>query len=105
MSYSRLLHTSMDLPAGAVGDITQTGDGCIGEKLPPEGERTIDTVCTTTFLESIGLPQLLDIFEREQISMDILVEMGHDELKDVGITAYGHRYGWFSLLPFYFKLV
>ena len=24
--------------------------------------------------------------------MDILVEMGHDELKDVGINAYGHRH-------------
>ena len=91
-----LLHTSLDLPAGAaapdVASPQQTaGDGCIGEKLPPEGERTIDSVCVATFLESIGLPQLLDIFEREQISMDILVEMGHDELKDVGINAYGHR--------------
>ncbi len=24
--------------------------------------------------------------------MDILVEMGHDELKDIGINAYGHRH-------------
>ena len=24
--------------------------------------------------------------------MDILVEMGHEELKEVGINAYGHRH-------------
>lgn len=24
--------------------------------------------------------------------MDVLVEMGHDELKDIGISAYGHRH-------------
>lgn len=35
---------------------------------------------------------LRDIFDREQITMDILAEMGHDELKDIGINAYGHRH-------------
>ena len=35
---------------------------------------------------------LKEIFDKEQITMDILVEMGHDELKDVGINAYGHRH-------------
>ena len=24
--------------------------------------------------------------------MDILAEMGHEELKDIGINAYGHRH-------------
>ena len=24
--------------------------------------------------------------------MDVLVEMGHDELKEVGVNAYGHRH-------------
>ena len=27
-----------------------------------------------------------------QITMDILVDMGHEELKEVGINAYGHRH-------------
>jgi len=24
--------------------------------------------------------------------MDVLVEMGHEQLKEIGITAYGHRH-------------
>ena len=27
-----------------------------------------------------------------QITMDILVDMGHEELKEIGINAYGHRH-------------
>ena len=27
-----------------------------------------------------------------QISLDVLVEMGHKELKEIGINAYGHRH-------------
>ena len=57
-----------------------------------EGERSIEGISVSSFLASIGLEQLRDIFEKEQITMDILVEMGHDELKEVGINAYGHRH-------------
>ena len=46
----------------------------------------------TTFLASLGLEQLREIFEREQISLDILSEMGHEDLKQIGISAYGHRH-------------
>lgn len=46
----------------------------------------------SALLDLIGLSQLRDVFEREQISIDILAEMGHDELKDIGINAYGHRH-------------
>lgn len=34
----------------------------------------------------------MELFEREQISLDILAEMGHDDLKQVGVSAYGHRH-------------
>uniref|UniRef100_A0A3B3RTT5 Poly [ADP-ribose] polymerase n=1 Tax=Paramormyrops kingsleyae TaxID=1676925 RepID=A0A3B3RTT5_9TELE len=44
------------------------------------------------FLNNLGLEQLLEIFEREQITLDVLVEMGHKELKEIGINAYGHRH-------------
>ncbi|XP_036385783.1 poly [ADP-ribose] polymerase tankyrase-2 isoform X4 [Megalops cyprinoides] len=44
------------------------------------------------FLHNLGLEHLLDIFEREQITLDVLVEMGHKELKEIGINAYGHRH-------------
>ena len=33
-----------------------------------------------------------EIFEREQVSVDILSDMGHEDLKQIGITAYGHRH-------------
>ena len=46
----------------------------------------------TTFLASLGLEQLREIFEREQISLDILSEMGHEDLKQIGISAFGHRH-------------
>ncbi|XP_030424301.1 poly [ADP-ribose] polymerase tankyrase-2 isoform X4 [Gopherus evgoodei] len=44
------------------------------------------------FVRSLGLEHLIDVFEREQITLDVLVEMGHKELKEIGINAYGHRH-------------
>ncbi|XP_006006371.1 poly [ADP-ribose] polymerase tankyrase-2 isoform X1 [Latimeria chalumnae] len=44
------------------------------------------------FLRNLGLEHLCDIFEREQITLDVLIEMGHKELKEIGINAYGHRH-------------
>ncbi|KAJ8264368.1 hypothetical protein GJAV_G00148350 [Gymnothorax javanicus] len=44
------------------------------------------------FLHNLGLQHLLEIFEREQITLDVLIEMGHKELKEIGINAYGHRH-------------
>ncbi|KAB7507404.1 Tankyrase-1 [Armadillidium nasatum] len=40
----------------------------------------------------LGLEHLLEVFEREDITLDILSEMGHEELKTIGINAYGHRH-------------
>ncbi|KAK3589737.1 hypothetical protein CHS0354_021059 [Potamilus streckersoni] len=84
---------SADLTMGATGGISspQMGDGCI-ERTMAEGERTIESISVSVFLTSIGLEQLREVFDREQITMDILVEMGHDELKVIGINAYGHRH-------------
>lgn len=41
---------------------------------------------------SLGLDHLLDLFEREQITLDILAEMGHEDLKQIGVSAYGYRH-------------
>jgi tankyrase len=41
---------------------------------------------------SLGLDHLLELFEREQITLDILAEMGHEDLKQVGVSAYGYRH-------------
>lgn len=40
----------------------------------------------------MGLEQLLELFEREQITLDILAEMGHEDLKQIGVAAYGFRH-------------
>ncbi|XP_072943225.1 poly [ADP-ribose] polymerase tankyrase [Epargyreus clarus] len=45
-----------------------------------------------TFLSSIGLEQLSSVLEREQITVDILSEMCHEDLRAVGVAAYGHRH-------------
>jgi len=44
------------------------------------------------FLSSQQLHHLIELFEREQITLDILAEMGHDDLKQVGVSAYGFRH-------------
>lgn len=38
------------------------------------------------------MEHLIEIFEREQITLDILAEMEHEDLKQIGITAYGYRH-------------
>lgn len=43
-------------------------------------------------LHSLGLEQLCSLFEREDISLDVLCEMSHDDLRTVGVAAYGHRH-------------
>ena len=35
---------------------------------------------------------LRELFEREHITLDILAEMSHQDLKDIGVTAYGQRH-------------
>lgn len=45
-----------------------------------------------SLLERLGLQHLKDIFEREEITVDVLAEMGHTELKEIGVSAYGYRH-------------
>ena len=78
--------------SGGMPSSPQMADGVHMERTMAEGERSVDNISVSSFLTSVGLEQLRDIFEKEQITMDILVEMGHDELKDIGINAYGHRH-------------
>lgn len=44
------------------------------------------------FLTSLTLDHLQETFEREQISLEILAEMTHEDLKGIGVVAYGHRH-------------
>lgn len=45
-----------------------------------------------SFLAKLKLEHLNELFEREQITLEILAEMGHDDLKAVGVSAYGYRH-------------
>lgn len=55
-------------------------------------DAALPTISMQEFLTSLHLPHLIEIFEKEMISIDILAEMGHEELKQIGVQAYGHRH-------------
>jgi len=57
-----------------------------------EKSQQIDYTDVSSFLTKLKLENLIDLFEREQITLEILTEMGHDDLKQVGVTAYGYRH-------------
>lgn len=43
------------------------------------------------WLDSLGLGQYADAFEKNAIDQEILLELNHELLKEVGVTAIGHR--------------
>ena len=45
----------------------------------------------TKWLEGLGLGQYAETFEDNAIDWDVLVELDHEVLKDIGVTAAGHR--------------
>jgi len=88
------------VPAGAgVGfPKPQPGDGGIdftkSEMVTPETSMNMSLAAflASLQLESSHLHQIREVFEREQITVDILAEMGHDDLRQIGIIAFGHRH-------------
>jgi tankyrase len=62
-------------------------DGAEEEKNKPSEYTDV-----ASFLSKLKLDHLNELFEREQITLEILAEMGHDDLKAVGINAYGYRH-------------
>ncbi|KAM4719674.1 poly [ADP-ribose] polymerase tankyrase-1 isoform 1-T1 [Anableps anableps] len=87
--------SSIDNLTAPLSDIAAAGatgvaDGASGSDRK-EGETLLD-MTINQFLKSLGLEHLRDIFQREQISLDVLADMGHEELKEIGINAYGHRH-------------
>ncbi|KAK6494429.1 hypothetical protein HHUSO_G1000 [Huso huso] len=75
----------------AVSGASSAADGATGTERK-EGEMAVLDMNISQFLKSLGLEHLRDIFEREQITLDVLADMGHEELKEIGINAYGHRH-------------
>ncbi|XP_035759950.1 poly [ADP-ribose] polymerase tankyrase-1-like, partial [Neolamprologus brichardi] len=80
-----------DLAAAAATGSSGVADGATGTDRK-EGEMAMLDMNISQFLKSLGLEHLRDIFEREQITLDVLADMGHEELKEIGINAYGHRH-------------
>lgn len=131
-----VLEPLVDAPSGSDNGRVQqsfsnllTGGAGVGFPLPHPGDGSMDFTKTEmvtpetslnmsvgAFLASLGLEQLRETFEREQvlaglkdillhvkkfadrpiffpqITVDILAEMGHEDLKQIGITAFGHRH-------------
>uniref|UniRef100_A0A452TU70 Poly [ADP-ribose] polymerase n=1 Tax=Ursus maritimus TaxID=29073 RepID=A0A452TU70_URSMA len=61
----------------AVGGASNTGDGAAGTHGRTE--------------ELLKIKQFI-LFHFFQITLDVLADMGHEELKEIGINAYGHRH-------------
>jgi len=74
-------------PVGGASDAVSN----IRSQVEAEGENSTEPDILD-FLASAQLEHLREIFEKEKITMDVLVDMGHKELKEVGIVAYGHRH-------------
>ena len=93
-----LLVLGSDTPTSPpiVSSGAQVGDGCsdsTGQESSASGDgSSASTTTIVSFLASLGLEHLREIFEREQVTIDILLEMGHEELKQIGVHAYGHRH-------------
>lgn len=79
--------------AGVGFPMPHPGDGSMDftktEMVTPE---TSLNMSMGAFLASQGLEQLREHFDREHISVDILAEMAHEDLKQIGVTAFGHRH-------------
>ena len=57
------------------------------------GKAPWEDITIHAFLTGLQLEDLyLETFDREHITMDVLIEMSHDDLVSVGITAFGHRH-------------
>ena len=56
------------------------------------GRAAWEKVRVQEFLASVQLESLVEIFQKEHITMDILVEMTNEDLQSIGVTAFGHRH-------------
>ena len=74
----------------------ETGDGCVD--LDSEQKRSRDSTSEMSvreFLDKLTLDNAefyASLFEKEKICMEVLSDMQHEELKEIGIDAYGVRH-------------
>lgn len=89
--------------------ISETGDGCMDlDSEQSRNQVNTDQMTIKNFLNRIdeSFEKLyLKIFENEKITMEILAEMTNDQLKEIGINAYGARYKIMKGVEKYYKQV
>lgn len=56
------------------------------------GDSANNTEAVLSMLARLGLSHLKELFKKEEITVDVLAEMGHTELKEIGVSAYGNRH-------------
>lgn len=69
------------------------GDGSDRPHRDGSGKAPWEDISVEEFLLGMEFDHLyLPIFKQEQITIDILVDMTHEDLQSIGITAFGHRH-------------
>ena len=46
----------------------------------------------TEYLDNVGLPEYTNMLVEEQISLEILGKMSHEDLRSIGVHSFGHRF-------------
>ncbi|KAI7898963.1 uncharacterized protein BX663DRAFT_522670 [Cokeromyces recurvatus] len=69
---------------------TDTNNEVFGVSNPDPFYWNVEDV--VTWLESVGLEVVVDNFIDQEITGDVLLDLDHEALKELGITAYGRRY-------------
>ena len=86
---------------------SETGDGCMDiNSEQTKNEHDTANMTLASFLNKVDPAYerlYLKIFEDEQINLDILSEMSHEQLKEIGITAYGVRHKILQGVDKYYK--
>eukprot|EP00731_Ephydatia_muelleri_P020724 Em0013g451a len=75
---------------------TGTGDGSDRPQKESSVNVLWENVSVKDILKELQLEHLLDIFEKEHITMDVLMDMTHEDLNSIGVTAFGHRHKIFK---------
>ena len=86
---------------------TESGDGCMDlNSEQKRNQHNTNNMTIKEFLNRIDesyVKLYANLFEKEQISMEILAEMNHDQLKEIGLHAYGVRHKILKGIDKYYK--
>uniref|UniRef100_A0A5S6QKX3 Poly [ADP-ribose] polymerase n=1 Tax=Trichuris muris TaxID=70415 RepID=A0A5S6QKX3_TRIMR len=87
----------VDAPGMSTSNSDSKASNGTGEASSPrswlhqERDKPLAEMDVPLFLKSVDLECLQALFKKEQITMDVLVEMSQEDLKAIGLTTYGIR--------------